>query len=123
MRPNVSKISEKFMFRQMSHYMNNVLSKRQSGFRKGYNTQCCLSKILEKWKTAVGKGKSFSVPLTDLSKAFDCFSHDLLLAKLYAYGFSLSALKLIHSYLKNRKERTKIDSTYGYWEKKLFAVS
>ena len=58
--------------------MDNVLSKRQSGFRKGYNPQCCLLKILEKWKTAVDKGKSFGALLTDLSKAFNCFSHDLM---------------------------------------------
>ena len=58
--------------------------------------------MLEKWKSAVDKGKSFGALLTDLSKAFDCLSHDLLLAKLHAYGFSLSALKLIHSYLKNK---------------------
>ena len=58
--------------------------------------------MLEKWKSAVDKGKSFGALLTDLSKAFDCLSHDLLLAKLHAYGFSLLALKLIHSYLKNK---------------------
>ena len=58
--------------------------------------------MIEKWKSAVDKGKSFGALLTDLSKAFDCLSHDLLLAKLHAYGFSLSTLKLIHSYLKNK---------------------
>ena len=58
--------------------------------------------MLEKWKSAVDKGKSFGALLTDLSKTFDCLSHDLLLAKLHAYGFSPSALKLIHSYLKNK---------------------
>ena len=47
----------------------------------------------------------------------------LLLTKLHTYGFSLSAFKSIHSYLKNRKERTKIDSTYGSWEEILFGVS
>ena len=69
------------------------------------------------------KGKSFGVLLNDLSKDFDFLSHDLLLAKLYVYGFSLSALKSIPRYLKNRKERTKSDSTYGSWEEILFAVS
>ena len=53
--PNVSKIFEKFMFRQMSHYMDNLLSKHQCGFRKVYNTQYCLLKMLEKWKSAVVK--------------------------------------------------------------------
>ena len=79
------------------------LPKHQNGFRKGYSTQYCLLKMLEKWKSVVDKGKSFDALLTDLSKAFDFLSHDLLLTKLHAYGFSLSALKLIPSYLKNRK--------------------
>ena len=98
----------KNVFRQMTRYIDNNLSKHQSGYRKGSNTQYCLKKILEKWKSAVDKGKSFSPLLTNLSKAFDCLSHDLLLGKLHAYGFSLFVLKLIHSYLKNRKQRTKI---------------
>ena len=59
--------------------------------------------MLEKWKLSVDKRKSFGALLTDLSKAFDCLLHDLLLAKLHSYGFSFSALKLIHSYLKSRK--------------------
>ena len=50
--------------------------------------------MLEKWKSAVDKGKSFGELLTDLSKAFDCLSHELLFAKLHAYGFSIVALKV-----------------------------
>ena len=40
----------------MSDYMDNFLSKHQSGFRKGYNTQYCLLRVLESWKSAVDKG-------------------------------------------------------------------
>ena len=60
--------------------------------------------------------------LTDLSRAFDCLLHDHLLAKLHPYGFRLSALKLIHSYLKNRKRRATIDSTYCSWDEILLWV-
>ena len=78
--------------------------------------------MLEKWKSVVDTGKSFGALLTNLSKAFDCLSDDLLLAKLHAHGFSLSVLKLIHSYLKNRKQRNKINSTYSSREEILFGV-
>ena len=53
--------------------------------------------MLEKWKNAVDEGKCFGALLTDLRKAFDCLSHELLTAKLHAYGFDLPALKLIQS--------------------------
>ena len=53
--------------------------------------------------------------LMDLSKAFDCLNPELLLAKLHAYGFSRSALVLIHSYLSNRRQRVIINGSYGMW--------
>ena len=72
--------------------------------------------MLEKWKSAVGNKRSVGALLTDLSKAFDCFPHELLLAKLNAYGFSLPALRLVQSYLSNRKQITKINSEFDSWE-------
>ena len=102
--------------------MEPLLSKYQCGFRKGYNTQYCLLAMLEKWKSSVDKGSSFGTFLTDLSKAFDCLSHELLIAKLHAYGFSLNAPRLVHSYLTNRKQRTKINTKYSSWEEILFGV-
>ena len=73
-------------------------------------------------ESAVDKGKSFGVLLTDLSKAFDCLSHKFLLVKLHAYGFSIAALRLIHSYLTNRKQRTKVHLSYSPWEESLYGV-
>ena len=69
--------------------------------------------MLEKCKNAVDKGKCFGALQTNLSKAFDCLSHELLIAQLHAYGFNLLTLKLIQSYLSNRKQRTKINATYS----------
>ena len=102
--------------------MDPFLSKFQCGFRRGYSTQHCLLAMLEKWKSSVDKGKSFGALLTDLSKAIDCLSHELLLAKLHSYGFSITALKLIHSYLTNRWQRTKINMSYSSWEEIVFGV-
>ena len=57
---------------------------------------------------------------TDLSKAFDCLPHELLVAKLNVYGFSLSTLRRICSYLFNRQQRTKINTSCSSWEEILF---
>ena len=87
----------------MSHFFENILSKYQCSFRKGFSTQHCLLAMLEKWKRSLDNGKAFGALVTDLSKVFDCLDHELLIAKLNAYGFSLTASKLIHDYLSNRK--------------------
>ena len=78
--------------------------------------------MLETWKSAIENKKSFEALLTDLSKAFDFLSHDLLITKLDAYGLSISALRFVHSYLKNRMQRTIINSKYSSWEENLFGV-
>ena len=114
--PNMSKILERIIFRQISNYMESFLSRYQCGFRKGFSTQHSPLFMLEKWKRAVDNGKVFGILLTNLPKAFDSLSHENLLAKLHAYGFSISALRLIYSYLANRKQRTKINSSYSSWK-------
>ena len=120
--PVFSKVFERSMFVQMSSFFDNFLSKQQCGFPKGYSTQQCLLALLEKWKRAVDSGQMFGVLLIDLSKAFDCLDHELLIAKLNAYGFSLPALKLVHDYLSNRKQRTKVNRTYSSWLEIVFGV-
>ena len=50
-----------------------------------------------------------------LSKAFDCLNHDLLTAKLNAYGFDRQSLEHIQSYLRDRKQRVKINGSYSEW--------
>ena len=69
--------------------------------------------MIDKWKKAVDNNKVFGAILTDLSKAFDCICHDLLVSKIHAYGLSLPALKMIQDYLLNRKQRTKVGSSYS----------
>ena len=78
--------------------------------------------MIDKWKNAVNNNKAFGALLTDLSKAFDCICHDLLVAKLHAYGLSLPALKMIQAYVLNRKQRTKIGPSYSKWENITFGV-
>ena len=119
---NLSKIYEKFLYNQISCFFENILSKYQCGFRKGISVQHCLLLMTERWKKSVDAGNAFGAMLTDLSKAFDCVVHDLLIAKLHAYGFDKSSLKLIHSYLTNRKQRVKINSSYSSWSRVLSGV-
>ena len=61
-------------------------------------------------KKAVDNGNVFGALRTDLSKVFDCFPHNLIIAKLNLYGFNLAALNLIHNYLTKWKQRTKLKS-------------
>ena len=89
---NVSKVYERIVFRQMSEFFEFFFSKYQCGFRKGFTAQHCLVSMLEKWKSVTDSKKSFVAFLTDLSKVFDRLSHDLLIAKLNAYGFNMFAL-------------------------------
>ena len=67
------------MFGQMSASFDEMFSKNQYDFWKGYITQQCLLALLEKWETTVDKGKVFGSFLTDLSKTFDCLIMNFLL--------------------------------------------
>ena len=117
--PISSELFERLISKQLSEFFESILSKFQCGFRKGYGAQHCLLMMLETWKEAADNNKAFGELLTDLSKAFDCLSHDLLIAKLHAYGLDLASLKILQDCLTNRKQRTKVDSFYSSWEKVL----
>ena len=77
---------------------------------------------VRKWKRSVDNSKMFGALLTDLSKAFNCLDHELLIAKLNTYGFSLTVLKLVHNYLSNKKQRAKINSSYSSLLEIIFGV-
>ena len=111
--PHVSKVFERIIYKQINIYMQDKLSKHITGFRKSHGTQHSLMTMLEKWKSALDKGENICVLFMDLSKAFDTINHDLLLAKLKAYGFSINALDLMCSYLKNQKQSVQINNNFN----------
>ena len=119
---NISKIYERCIYDQIQNYFDQILSKYQCGFRKGYNAQHCLITLIEKCKKGVDNGGAFSALLTDLSKAFDCVSHELLIVKLNAYGFDKRSLTLSFNYLSIRKHRLKINDSFSSWSEILFGV-
>ena len=86
----------------MSLHVEEHLSPYLCGYRKGFSTQQALLSLLERWKNVLDKKGYGGAVLMDLSKAFDTLNHDLLIAKLHAYGFSKESLRLIKSYLTNR---------------------
>ena len=100
--------------------MDIYLSPYLCGYRKGFNTQHALLSLIEKWRISLDKNGG--AVRMDLSKAFDTLNHDLLVAKLHAYGFDRSALKLIKSYLTNRWQRTKVNSSVSSWVELILGV-
>ena len=117
---NISKIYERCIYDQIQLFFDSLLSKYLCEFRRGHNAQHSLISLIEKWRKSVDNGGAFGALLTDLSKAFDCLPHELLIAKLDAYGFDKSSLKLIHSYLSNGKQR--VNDRYDLWGEILFGV-
>ena len=120
--PNISQVYERCLYDQISDFFEDVFSKYQCGFRKGYSAPHCLLVMMKKWKQIVDYGGVFGALLTDLSKAFDCIPHDLSITKLEAYGFQTDAFDLVYDYLSNRKQRVKINETFSCWKDTEYGV-
>ena len=105
----LSKIIGKVLQNQIVSFSGNFLSPYISAYRKAHSTQHVLIRLIEEWKFGLDNGYFVGAVLMDLSKAFDCVPHDLLIAKLGAYGFDKSALKYLYSYLKGRRQCVRIN--------------
>ena len=95
--PTLVKNSLKNNTKTIFNFVDQYLSPYLCGYRKGYNTQYALLSLIEKWKEELDNKAYAGAILMDLSKAFHTINHELLITKLYAYGFSKDALKLINS--------------------------
>ena len=110
------------MFNQITKYIEKYLSPILCGFRQGHSTAHALFRLIQSWQEQLDRSGYVATILMDLSKAYDCISHDLIIAKLAAYGFDYISLKLIHNYLTNRKHRVKIGSQLSEWFNILLGV-
>ena len=73
-------------------------------------------RLIENWKKSLDSKNVVGIVLMDLSKAFDCIPHDLLVAKLHAYDLSNDAVTFLYSYLKRRKQGVKINDTESIFQ-------
>ena len=117
-----SKVFERVLYDQVNFKMKNILSKKLCGYRKGYSTQHAIISMIEKFRKSLDHKGFAAAILMDLSKAFDCMNHGLLLAKLFSYGFSKNAIRMVHSYLVNRWQRVKINNSFSSWFELLLGV-
>ena len=84
--PLLSKVFERLLYDQLSEYLEKYLNTLLCGFRKAHSTQHALFKLLQASQEELDKSGFGGTILMDLSKAYDCLPHDLLVAKFEAYG-------------------------------------
>ena len=104
--PEISKIFERTIFDQLYiHFThNNLFYESQYGFRKKHSTELAVLELIDRITQSLDNGQTPVNIYLDLSKAFDTLDHNILLHKLWHYGVNDSALKLLSSYLSNRKQ-------------------
>ena len=114
--PAISNKFERIMFNQIhSHFStHNLFYSGQYGFRVNHSTQLAARELIDRITQYLDQGNMPITIFMDLSKAFDTLNHDILIYTLYklkAYGLSETALKLMQSYLTNRKQYVEINNT------------
>ena len=101
------------MKNQLESYFDQYFPPFISAYTKSYSTQQVLICLIGKWSERLDKYFIVGAILIDLSKVFDCIPHDLIIAKLAAYGIERENLRLIYSYLKGWKQCVKLNNTYN----------
>ena len=109
-----SEIFEYVIKNQLISVLNNIFSPYLAAYRESCSTQHVLIRLREEWRENLDNKFTVRGVLMDLSNAFDCIPHDLLIAKLSAYGLSGNAMKYtctkICTYLENRKQCVRVDN-------------
>lgn len=121
----LGKVLEKLVHKQVSLFAaeNNIIPPLQSGFRSGHSTVSALIKVTDDIRKAIDDRKMTVLVLLDLSKAFDCVHHQLLLSKLRVMGFSDAVVRWFKSYLTHRFIRVLVgDGVASEWAEILTGV-
>ena len=111
----LSKLYESVLNDQLIEYFCHLFNKLVSAFRKGYSCQSLLVRLIDDWKNALDKNNTIGAVFMDLSKAFDCLPHSLLIAKCHSYGLNYSSCCLLADYLSDRKQRVKLGNSRSSW--------
>ena len=93
--PSLLKVYEKLIYQYLNAFFENKLSPLLCGFPSRYSTQHALLNLINIWHSCLDNSGVVGTILTDLSKAFDCLHHELVLARLHAYGIYIKSLKLL----------------------------
>ena len=108
--PVLSKVFEKIILMQiLEHIESSVYNQTQSGFRKGHSTSTILLKLRDAIRKSMNKNEITLAVMIDYSKAFDTIDHSIMVRKLLNLGFGSSVIKVIVSYLSNRKQFVQVD--------------
>ena len=115
--PVLSNVLERIAHDQLvSHLLKfNLLSDRQSGFCPQHSTQDVLVHVTDCWHKAIDETKFTAAAFLDVSKAFDCVNHDILLSKLACYGVLDDSLVWFASYLSCRRQRVRLQGLFSTW--------
>ena len=113
----IGKTMERVVKEALTRYIetNNRLSDSQHGFRNGRSTQTNMIEYLNVTTKWLDEGKNFDVLYFDFSKAFDKVCHKRLLVKLKEAGVGGNVLKRLEDWLKDRKQRVKVEDEWSEW--------
>ena len=100
----------------LTNYEETFLSKFMSTYHKSYSSNHVLICLIENWKKSLDQKKFVGAVLMVLSKAFDSIPHNLLIAKMHVYGFSIDAVTFFYLYLKRCKQNVRINNTHSVFQ-------
>ena len=113
---SLSKTYERYLLNSLFNYIEKIHSNFIVAYRKTYSSSHALIRLIENCKKRLHNKKIVGTVLMNLSKAFDCIPHYLLIAKLHSYGFNKKALTFLYSCLKRRKKSVKINGRESFFQ-------